>query len=110
MKKYGLILRIVKLALIAMVTQRILLNYPRQIMYAGVFFAVYLGDSFFTRGNTGAVQYFQDLFTASAGYVILGLAACFMDKQMYMHTGNLGGPVIPSLIVAIVDKAWVSRS
>jgi hypothetical protein len=109
MKKYDFILRIAKLAFIAMVTQRLLLNYPRQIMYAGVFLAVYLGDSLFTRrGKT--VQYYQDYFSASVGYILLGLAAFFIDKQIYLHTGNLGSPVIPSLIVAIADKAWVTGS
>ena len=61
-------------AFIAMVTQRLLLNYPRQIMYAGVFLAVYLGDSLFTRrGKT--VQYYQRLFLGFGRIYLVGLAA-----------------------------------
>lgn len=75
------------------------------VWFVGVFLGVYVIARCCLRLSTSsAPAYFEDIFFGLAVCIGLGLFAWYADSQISIYTGKHGGPAVPAVIFALVDR------
>lgn len=71
---------------------------------------VYLLDNVhrFLPSNKERPIFLEEAATGFLVYAALGLMAWWVDNQMAIYTQRHTGPVIPGVLLALLDKAWPS--
>ena len=102
--------RILKLLVCAFIAQKLLMRAPAHILFPSIFVIVYLLDNVhrFLWSNKERPIFLEEVAVGILVYAVLGLVAWWMDHQMAVYTQRHAGPVIPGVLVAILDKAWPS--
>ncbi len=100
--------RLVKLMAFALGCQCVVKNASRHVLFVSVFVVVYLADNFHRFWPSGKKQpmYAEEVLAGMALYGGLGLAAYWMEAQIAVYTGGQVGPVVPAILVALLDRWW----
>ncbi len=99
-KRNGVILTVVA----AFLAERLLVDLPGPLWFAGVFLVVYMIARFaFSRDTEKVFAYFEDLFLGVGICLGLGILAWYADLQISVYSGKHGGPALPAVVLALVD-------
>jgi hypothetical protein len=97
-----------KLLAVALAAQRVFAGLPLLARFPLVFLSVLLGDML-PKGKPEGPLYLEDVLTGALLYAGVGLLCWWFDAELSLHTGRHAGPVVPALLLAVIDRAWPSR-
>jgi len=97
--------RIIKLLLAAAVADRVSASLPPVVRFPLVFLAVLLADSLRPRHSGESPLYLEDVVSGILIYAGAGLLCWGFDHALSLYTGRHAGPVLPALVLAVIERA-----
>ncbi len=97
-----------KLLAVAVAAERVFAALPLVAKFPLVFLAVLLGDSLRFRRSGESPLFLEDILSGVFLYAGTGFMLWGLDYVISLYTGRHAGPVVPALVLAVIDRAWPS--
>lgn len=91
--------------LVAAAADRLSASLPPLVRFPLVFLAVLLADSLRPRHSGESPLYLEDVVSGILLYAGAGLLCWGFDYALSLYTGRHAGPVLPSLVMAVIERA-----
>ena len=101
--------RTLKLLVAALVADKLLGGLHNALLqFVAVFLTVFVAENLRIATRADNVLYVEDMVTGVLKYAGVGLLCWWLDAALSLYTGRHGGPVLPAVLFAVIDRAWFS--